>query len=147
LGQNPKKCTVRVRLDATLVKKIWISQAVKKKQYFHCNGQRNNIKTVANLFQRIKSHCNAKTPPIQGNNTTVMAHKTKNPPFFPQLCTTFCTTHEHIFYITVFGISYRFHISQNFEQHFLESRDFVQNSKHAFYPQTASEVDRSRVTS
>jgi len=47
---------------------------------------------------------------------------------------------------TVFGISYRFHICQSFEQHFSGSRDFVQNVKHAHYAPTASEADRSRPT-
>jgi len=54
------------------------------------------------------------------------------------ILTTFRTTHEHIFYITAFGISYRYHFCQNFEQQFSESRDFVQNVKYAFYPQTTS---------
>ena len=44
------------------------------------------------------------------------------------------TTYEHIFYITVFNISYRFHICQSFEQHFSGSWDFVRNVKHVFHP-------------
>jgi len=51
-----------------------------------------------------------------------------------------------MFYITVFGISYKFHICQNFEEHFSASRDFVQNVKHALYPQRASEVDTYQLT-
>jgi len=45
------------------------------------------------------------------------------------ISTTLRTTHEHIFYIAVFGISYRFHMCQNFEQHFPGSWDFVENVK------------------
>jgi len=35
---------------------------------------------------------------------------------------------------------------QDVEQHFSESRDFVQNIKHVFHPQTVSEANRSRLT-
>jgi len=86
------------------------------------------------------------TPPKQEKNTTIMANKTENQPSLLKSCTIFPTTHEHIFYITIFGISYRFNIYQNFEQHFSESRDFLQNVKHAHYGQTASEEDRSQLT-
>jgi len=86
------------------------------------------------------------TSPKQENNIISMAQKTENQPFLPKFYTTLHRTHEHIFYIAVFGISYRFHICQNFEQHFSGSGDFVQNVKHVFHPQTASEEDRSRLT-
>ena len=86
------------------------------------------------------------TPPKQENNNISMDHKTENQPFLPQFYTFFRTTHEHLFYITVFGISYRFHICQKFEKHFSGSRDFVRNAKHAFYAQTTSEADISRLT-
>jgi len=86
------------------------------------------------------------TTPKQEINIISTAQKTENQPFLPQFHTTFRTTHEHIFYITVFGISYRFHICQNVEQHFSGSRDFVQNVNHAHYAQTAFEADRSRLT-
>jgi len=85
-------------------------------------------------------------PPKQEKNFISMAQITKNQPFLLQFYTTFRTTHKHIFYITVFGISYRFHICQNFEQHFSGSRDFVQNVKHVFHPQTAAETNRSPLT-
>ena len=48
------------------------------------------------------------TPPKQENNISIMDHKMKNQPILPQFYTTFRTSHEHIFHITVFGISYRF---------------------------------------
>jgi len=86
------------------------------------------------------------TPRKQENNVISMAQKTENQLFFLQIYTTFRTTHEHIFYITVFGILYRFNICQNFEPHFSGSRDFVQNVKHAHYAQTAAEADRFRLT-
>jgi len=79
-------------------------------------------------------------------NIVSMAHKTENQPFLRQFYIIFRITHEHIFYITIFGMSYTFHICPNFEQHFSGSRDFVQDVKHAFYAQTTSEADRSRVT-
>jgi len=53
----------------------------------------------------------------------------------PQIYTIFRTTHEHIFCIIFFVISYRFHMCQNFEQDFSESRGFVQKVKHAHYVQ------------
>jgi len=86
------------------------------------------------------------TPPKRENNIISMAQKKgENKPFLPQFYTTFRTIHEHIFYI-VFGNLYRFHICQNFEQHFSGSRDFVQNVKHVFQPQTAADADRFRLT-
>jgi len=72
-----------------------------------------------------------------------MAQKTENQPLLHQFYTIFRTTHEHIFCITVFGISYRFHICQISSNNF---RDFVKNANHALYAQTASEADRSRLT-
>ena len=87
-----------------------------------------------------------KTPPKQENNITSMVHKTENQPFLPQIYTHFRTTHKHMFYITVFGISSRFHIYQHFEQHFSESRDFVRNVNHVFHAQTSFEADRSWLT-
>ena len=86
------------------------------------------------------------TSPKQENNIISMAQKTINQPSLHQFYTIFRTTHEHMFDIIVFGISYRFHICQNFEQHFSESRDSVRNVKHVFHPQTLSEADRSRLT-
>ena len=50
------------------------------------------------------------TPPKQEKNTTIMAIKTENQPFSPEFYTTFRRNHVHIFYIIVFGISYKFHI-------------------------------------
>jgi len=73
------------------------------------------------ISQRLETFFNEKnhitmqnTPPKQENNIINMAHKTEYQPFLPQFYTIFHTTHEHMFYITVFGNSYRFHISQNF---------------------------------
>jgi len=120
-------------------------QALKKKQYF-------SLQRTRKQYQKGWKRCSTKqitmqyTPSKQENNTTITAHKTENQPFLPQFCRTFHLTREHISHIIVFGISFRFRICQNFMQHFSESRDFVQNVKHAHYPKTASEGGRSRRT-
>jgi len=81
-------------------------------------------KRLETLFNETNHNAMQNTPPKQENNTTIMAHKTENQPFLPQFYTTFRTTHEQIFYITIFGISCRFYICQNFEQHFRIEQHF-----------------------
>jgi len=46
--------------------------------------------------------------------------------------TTFQNTYVHIFYITAFIISCRFHTCQQFQLHYSESRDFDQNVRYEF---------------
>jgi len=79
---------------------------------FHCNGQESNVRKVGNLFQQKKHIEMQKTSPKQENNIISKAQQLANQPYLHQFYTIFRTTHEHIFYITVFGISYRFHICQ-----------------------------------
>jgi len=77
---------------------------------------------LENLFNETNHTAMQNTPPKQENNTTITAHKTENKQFLPQFYTTFRTSHVNISYITILGISYRFHSCQNFEQHSSESQ-------------------------
>jgi len=134
-------------MDARFATKILNCQGLLKKQYFSLQWRGRQCQKGWKPFPTKKKHIEMPNkPPKQENNIISTAQITKNQPFLPQFYTTVRTTHEHIFYITVFGISYRFHICQNFEQHFSGSRDFGQKIKHPHYSQTASEADRSRLT-
>jgi len=113
-------------------KNFELPSSKKETIFFTAMGKETISKRLETLFNKTNHITMQNTPPKQENNTTIMAHKTENRSFLPQFYTTCLTTHEHTFYITVFGISYRFHFGQNFEQQFSESRDFVQNVKHAF---------------
>ena len=82
--------------------KNWNCQAVKKKQYFSLQWTRKQYQKHWKT-QWNKSHWNAKH-----TSKTIKQHHNHGPqnwnqPFLPQFYTTFRTTHEHIFYITVFG--------------------------------------------
>ena len=123
-----------------------MSRSHKQTIFFTAMDSKATSERLETFFNE-KNHIEMQnTPPKQENNNISMDHKTENQPFLPQFYTFFGTTHEHLFYITVFGISYRFHICQKFEKHFSGSRDFVRNAKHAFYAQTTSEADISRLT-
>jgi len=118
----------------------------KEKIFFTALNRKAISERLETFFNKKKHIEMQNTSPKQENNIISMAQKTINQPSLHQFYTIFRTTHEHMFDIIVFGISYRFHICQNFEQHFSESRDFVRNVKHVFHPQTLSEADRSRLT-
>jgi len=113
---------------------------------FHCNGQESKVRKVGNLFQRKKTHWNAKNI----SKTRKQHHKhgpttSKSTVFTPILHNFQHNPRAHILYHRLWYFIQIPYLS-NFEQHFSGSREFVQNEKHALYAQTASEADRSRLT-
>ena len=105
-------------------KNLELPSTKKETIFFTAMDKETITKRLETLFNETNHNAMQNTPPKQENNTTIMAHKTENQPFLPQFYTTFRTTHEQIFYITIFGISCRFYICQNFEQHFRIEQHF-----------------------
>jgi len=120
-------------------------QRVTKKQFFTAMDRKAISERLETFFNE-KNHIE-----MQNTQKTRKQHHKHGPQngkstVFTRILHNFQHIHKNIFYITVFGISYRFHICQHFAQNFSESRDFVRNVKHVFHTQTASEADRFRLT-
>jgi len=75
-------------------------------------------KSLESLFNETNRNAMQSTPPRIRKQLYNHGPKNWKSTVFTPIYTTFRTNHEHISDITVFGISYRFHICQNVEQYF-----------------------------
>jgi len=130
--------TTKVKLAALFAesevrRKKFYSQISKKQVVFFTAMKGIQYYIITEDVGYKTNHCNAKQlSKLKKSAQSILVQKQDKREFSNNFQTTFRNTYVHIFYVTVFEISFRFHTCQNFELHYSESRDFQQNVRYGF---------------